>query len=129
MIFWKKKKYLFIHRCMHCIYKCIGAKHGSHIRDGHGKITILFCMCHIKHDTEITSMFNQNYFHVQSYSMDCYFRQSWVDKRLSFSGYKVTLFTFFTSFCFTFLSLFRMPLLFLLRCCERYGSQVKTQFI
>ena len=109
---------------MHCIYKCIGAKHGSHIRDGHGKITILFCMCHIKNDTEITSMFNQNYFHVQSYSMDCYFRQSWVDKRLSFSGYKVTLFTFFTSFCFTFLSLFRMPLLFLLRCCERYGSQV-----
>ena len=28
---------------------------------------------------------------IQSYSMDCYFRQSWVDKRLSFSGYKVIL--------------------------------------
>ena len=25
---------------------------------------------------------------LQSYIMDCYFRQSWVDKRLSFEGYK-----------------------------------------
>ena len=32
------------------------------------------------------NLFNAYY---QSYSMDCYFRQSWVDKRLSFSGYKV----------------------------------------
>ena len=27
----------------------------------------------------------------QSYIMDCYFRQSWVDKRLSFEGYKGAL--------------------------------------
>ena len=93
------------------------------------------CVICIKHATQITSIFNHNYFHVQSYSMDCYFRQSWVDKRLSFSGYKVTfddlfhillwlLSICFTYFCSEFISVFRMPLLFLLRCCERYGSQV-----
>ena len=27
---------------------------------------------------------------LQSYIMDCYFRQSWVDKRLSFEGYEVS---------------------------------------
>ena len=27
----------------------------------------------------------------QSYIMDCYFRQSWVDKRLSFEGYEGAL--------------------------------------
>ena len=44
--------------------------------------------------------------------MDCYFRQSWVDKRLSFSGYKVTLWLFIKnmtsqfSLTFTFLESF-----------------------
>ena len=32
---------------------------------------------------------------IQSYSMDCYFRQSWVDQRLSFKGYRVEIFLVF----------------------------------
>ena len=35
----------------------------------------------------VVPMILMTYF--QSYSMDTYFRQSWVDERLSFSGYEV----------------------------------------
>ena len=40
----------------------------------------LYCTSHCMIPTDI-----------QSYIMDCYFRQSWVDKRLSFEGYKGAL--------------------------------------
>ena len=44
----------------------------------------------------ITIIMNMSY--MQSYIMDCYFRQSWVDKRLSFEGYKVLIIMFFSCF-------------------------------
>ena len=93
-------------------------KYGTDIRDGHGQWKLMeqiftkyyfeislkfhgskwiwcisrlisFTDTHIIYHTITLIFINWNEIYFQSYIMDCYFRQSWVDKRLSFVGYKV----------------------------------------